>query len=96
MLQQIAAGYKTTLGFEPGLYIFVHADLNVSLKRIQKRGRVYEQNINTSYLEAVDLSHKTWHLSLPEEKKMALHGETVMENAQAVEKIITNKLNTLS
>lgn len=44
---------------KPDLYVYLHADTNKLLKHISKRGRDYEQNIDTQYLEKI--SHGYFH-----------------------------------
>jgi len=38
---------------KPDLYVYLHADTNQLLKNIKSRGRDYEQNISTDYLEKI-------------------------------------------
>lgn len=41
----------------PGLYVYLHADTDVLLKNIAKRGRDYEQNIEADYLNKIQKSY---------------------------------------
>ncbi|MCF6333856.1 MAG: deoxynucleoside kinase [Draconibacterium sp.] len=38
---------------KPDLYVYLHADTNKLQKNIEKRGRNYEQNIETTYLKKI-------------------------------------------
>lgn len=38
---------------KPDLYVYLHADTNQLLKNIKNRGRDYEQNISSEYLEKI-------------------------------------------
>jgi deoxyadenosine/deoxycytidine kinase len=38
---------------KPDLYVYLHADTNQLLRNIEKRGRSYEQNIESGYLEKI-------------------------------------------
>lgn len=37
----------------PDLYVYLHADVEKLIKNIEKRGRLYEQNIDPQYLEQI-------------------------------------------
>ena len=56
----------------PDLYVYLYQTTESLLANIKKRGREYEQQIKTEYLEKLNHGYLTYIRSLPKEKVMII------------------------
>lgn len=63
--QTYRALYETLVSLlpPPSLIIYLQASVPTLVERIQKRGRTYEQKIDTGYLEDLNRLYETWAMS---------------------------------
>lgn len=88
--------YKTLLEFlpPPDLVLYLRASVPVLIKRINQRGRDYEKNISSEYLEELNLLYNSWIsdftlcpvLTIPADNmdyvEIPAHLELIMEKVQ--------------
>lgn len=81
--------YNCLISFAPKIdgYIYCYCDSNISMERIKKRNRKFEQGIDISYIDRLNKEYSNWVESLQKEKVYKVNtGENV--NLQEIEKFI--------
>ena len=76
---------------EPDLVIYLKGDVSMLVSQIKKRGRDYEQNIQTEYLEKLNELYDDWVLNQYEGNKIIIEVNDLdfVDNKEDLEKLLS-------
>ena len=85
---------------KPNLYVYLYQNTENLLQNIKKRGRTYEENIQSSYLDSINQSYSEFIKTLPQENVLILDvsSKDFVENHEdylEVLKLINDKIKQI-
>ena len=82
---------------KPDLIIYLKADTNTLLSRIKKRGRDYENSIDSEYIHTLNISYDRWIESISDQYVMTIETDyfNIFEDAKAFNDIQKDILKRL-